>query len=154
MSELDEWIDGAQRTHRSVTLYARADLIADLDRLDREIQIAREADEATDDLDAAWEDVARRFHESALTITVRGLTDAEFRAIRTQSNIDKVDASTLGARLLAEAIVSPPFTVEQLLSLEDKVGEAQIGRIVAAYTLASREQPPEPINPADVKETP
>lgn len=154
MSDLDEWIDSAQRTHRSVTLYARADLIADLDRLDREIQIAREADEPTGDLDAAWEDTARRFHESALTITVRGLTDAEFRAIRTQANIDKVDASTLGARLLAEAIVSPSFSVEQLLALEDKVGEAQIGRIVAAYTLASREQPPEPIDPADVKETP
>lgn len=147
MSTLDEWIDAAERTHRSVTIYQRADLIADLDQIDRELQIAKDSGEPTGDLDDRWATTAQQFKDSGLTITVRGLTDAEFRAIKAEAALDKVDDSTLGARLLSEAITSPRFTVEQLIRLEDKIGEAQIGRIVAAYTLASREQPPEPIIP-------
>lgn len=144
---VDEWIDGAQRTHRSVTIYQRADLIADLDELDRQIQIAERSgftDEVTD-LQTTWDTIATQFKNSGLTITVRGLHESEFKAIRAQANIDNVNETVLGARLLEAAIVEPVFTEAQLLRLEDKIGNAQIGRIVAAYVKASREQPPEPV---------
>lgn len=144
---LDAWIASAQRTHRSVTIYRRADLIADLDDLDRRIQIARENDdqETVNELEPRWVQVATEFSESGLLVKVRGLHESEFRAIRAQATVDGVDERTLGAMLMAAAIVEPAFTTEQLLRLEERVGEPQISRIVSAYLMASREQPPTPV---------
>lgn len=144
---VDEWIDGAQRTHRSVTIYQRADLIAELDDLDRQIQVAQVADD-TDEVDALtekWTRVAEEFTASALVVHVKGLSDAEFRALRAQAAADRVDNNEFGARLLSAAIVDPPMTPAQVHALNAAVGEPQVASLLAAYHLATTEQPPVPV---------
>lgn len=42
---LDNWLDGIQRTERSVTLYARPDLLADIDELEAQLRTAAEIPE-------------------------------------------------------------------------------------------------------------
>lgn len=42
---LDNWLDGIQRTERSVTLYARPDLLADIDELEAKLRLAVEVPE-------------------------------------------------------------------------------------------------------------
>jgi hypothetical protein len=42
---LDNWLDGIQRTERSVTLYARPDLLADIDELEAKLRLAGEVPE-------------------------------------------------------------------------------------------------------------
>ncbi|MET4095111.1 hypothetical protein [Arthrobacter sp. UYCu712] len=42
---LDNWLDGIQRTERSVTLYARPDLLADIDELEAQLRTAAEVHE-------------------------------------------------------------------------------------------------------------
>lgn len=42
---LDSWLDGIQRTERSVTLYARPDLLADIDELEAKLRLADEVPE-------------------------------------------------------------------------------------------------------------
>jgi hypothetical protein len=43
--DLDNWLDGIQRTERSVTLYARPDLLADIDELEAQLRTAAEIPE-------------------------------------------------------------------------------------------------------------
>lgn len=43
--DLDNWLDGIQRTERSVTLYARPDLLADIDELEAKLRLAAEIPE-------------------------------------------------------------------------------------------------------------
>jgi hypothetical protein len=43
--DLDNWLDGIQRTERSVTLYARPDLLADIDELEAQKRAAAEIPE-------------------------------------------------------------------------------------------------------------
>jgi hypothetical protein len=42
---LDNWLDGIHRTERSVTLYARADLLADIDELEAQLRTAAQIPE-------------------------------------------------------------------------------------------------------------
>ena len=143
MIDVDAWIDGAKRTHRAVTVYQRADLIADLDSLTRQISIAESAKDADTvaALTAEWEQVAAQFSASGLEIRVRGLSGAEMASITAQSKLDKVDALESAARMSAAAIVEPEFTVPQLLALQGAIGEAQMGLIVGAWSDASTRPP-------------
>lgn len=144
--DLDAWLDGADRPERSVTVYQRAGLIADLDRLAEQI---RNADEDEVDgpsmgggagkLRAEYAKVAAQFHESALTVRVRSVSQDEQAEIRKAN--PKMSERELGQLVLSEAFVSPKATPEQVGKLERILGDAQFSLILGAWQQACRAVP-------------
>jgi hypothetical protein len=144
--DLDAWLDGADRPERSVTVYQRAGLIADLDRLAEQI---RNADDDEIDgpsmaggvglLRAEYAKVAKQFHDSALTVRVRSVSQSEQSEIRDR-NTD-LDERALGKLVLSDALVSPKATPEQVGKLERILGDAQFSLIVGAWQQACRAVP-------------
>jgi len=144
--DFDAWLEGAERPERAVTVYQKAGLIADLDRLEAEI---RNADDDEVDgpsmgggvgkLHAEYAKLAKQFHDSALTIRIKGHDEDEKREIA-KANPD-LGPGELGYIILADALVSPKVTPEQLKRLAKKIGEAQFNQIPAAYHQASTEIP-------------
>jgi len=140
--DFDAWLDDAERPERAVTVYQKAGLIAELDRLEAQIGNADE-DEVdgpsmgggVGKLHAEYARVAKQFHDSALTINVQGHSDEEKRDILKDNPEGVVYA------VMADAITAPKVTAEQVKRLEKKIGPAQFGLILAAYHQASTEIP-------------
>lgn len=141
-SELDEWIAGAQRQRRSILIYQRPDLVANLDEINQEMSNAKAAGLPTDELEERWTTYAQLFADSALRIVVEGQTIEEINAIKAESTACGEDDEEASARILAAAIVSPTFTAEQILALRKAVGDAQVEAILAAWRSASFDVPP------------
>ncbi len=142
---VDAWIDGAQRTHHSVTLYQRADLVAELDDISRRIDLAKaspDSDDELEELTGRWVAVGREFTASAMTVTVKGLTAAEVASIRADAVAGKADEREQMARIISAAVVDPPMDPAQVLRLEEAVGENQLALIIQAWQAASQEPPP------------
>ena len=144
--DLDAWLEDADRPERSVTVYQKAGLIADLDRL--EAQITNADDDEVDGpsmgggvgkLRAEYAKVAKQFHDSALTIRVRSVSDSEQAELR-EKNPD-LDQRALGKLVLSEAFVSPKASPEQVGKLERVLGDAQFSLVVGAWQQACRAVP-------------
>ena len=144
--DVDAWIDGAERPARSVTVYQRAGLIADLDALAERILNAD--DEEVDGpsmgggigkLRAEYQKLAQQFHDSGLTVRVAGHDEAEKRDFA-KANPDP-DANGLAWIVLSDAIQSPKVSPDQVKRLAGAVGEAQFSRVLVACHQASTEIP-------------
>lgn len=144
--DFDAWLDGADRPERSVTVYQKAGLIADLDALAEQITNADEEDVdgpsmggGAGALRAKYAKLAAEFHASALTVRVHSLTKEE------QGEIGKAnpgrEAGDLGFEVLAAALTFPKATPVQLKKLEKKLGGAQFAKIVTAFNQACYEVP-------------
>jgi len=144
--DFDKWLDDAERPERAVTVYQKAGLIAELDRLAEQINNADE-DEVdgpsmgggAGKLRAEYAKLAKQFHDSALIVTVGGRSDDEKREFAA-ANLD-VKPEDMGYAILADAISSPKVTPAQLKRFEKKVGPAQFGLILAGFKNASEELP-------------
>lgn len=144
--DFDAWLEGAERPQRSVTVYQKAGLIADLDRLEEQINNADDDAEVdgpsmaggVGKLRAEYARVAQAFKDSALVIRVQGLREDEQRDI---IKANGSDPATAGAHVLAAAIVSPKVTAEQVVKLEKVIGDPQFARITTAYYGASKDYP-------------
>jgi len=144
--DFDKWLDDADRPERAVTVYQKAGLIADLDRLE---QLIVNADDDEVDgpsmgggvgkLRAEYARVAKQFHDSALTLTVGGRSDDEKREFAA-ANLD-VKPEEMGYAILADAISSPKVTAAQVKRLEKKIGPAQFALIVTGFKSASEDVP-------------
>lgn len=146
--DFDAWLSDAQRQKRSVVIYKRADLLADLDDLERQLANAAEVPEEdrsladkTGKLQAQYLAKLQQFHDSGLKITVKGLTRDEIDNIGKAAKVEKLTTSQTGRRLIEAALVSPRLSYEQLGQLEDAIGDAQMNKIVQAYQLATMKAP-------------
>lgn len=145
--DVDAWIDGAERPARSVTVYQKAGLIADLDALAEQITNAEEAEDVDGpsmaggpaSLRAKYQKLAQQFHDSALVITIEGRDDVERREIA-KANTD-LTGTQLGYVVIADAIQSPKVTAAQLEKMVGKIGEVQYSRIIARFHEASNDMP-------------
>jgi hypothetical protein len=145
--DFDAWLDGAERPERAVTVYQKANLIADLDVLAERINNAEQDDEVdgpsmgggVGKLRGEYAALAQQFHDSALTIRVQGRGDDEKRELA-QAN-KSVSGTDLAYVILADAVTSPRATPEQLRRLEKNIGAAQFGLILAAFKNASESIP-------------
>jgi len=144
--DFDKWLDDADRPERAVTVYQKAGLIADLDRIEQ--QISNADDDEVDGpsmgggvgkLRAEYAKVAKQFHDSALTLTVGGRSDDEKREFAA-ANLD-VKPEDMGYAILADAISSPKVTAAQVKRLEKKIGPAQFALIVSGFKSASEDVP-------------
>ena len=140
--DVDAWLDDAERPARSVTVYQKSGLIADLDAL--QVQIENEDGEEVDgpsmgggSLRARYAELARKFHESALTIRIEGRGEQE--RVRIAGAIE--DPAMRGAAVLADAIQYPKLTPAQVEKLATKIGDAQFQLIVDRFNEASEEVP-------------
>lgn len=144
--DVDAWLNDAERPARSVTVYQKAGLIAELDALEEQIRAA-EAEEVDGPsmgggvgaLRARYADLAQKFHDSALTVKVQSLTNQEQADL-----LDGHDGESMadrGAIVLAEAIVYPKVTAAQVKRLNAVLGDAQFSRIMDAWHSACREAP-------------
>ena len=138
---VDEWIAGASRTHRSVTLYQRADVLADLDEIDRAIDEAKLAGTDTTDLVEKWTATAKVFTDSALVVRVRGLSGLEVKALRAEALLGRLELDDAGAKVIAAACISPDFTSDQIIALVGALGEPQVAQLSAAVLEATGEIP-------------
>lgn len=146
--DLDAWLTDAKRPERSVTVYKRADLIADLDDLERRIENAnripddeRSLADDTQALEDEYLAKAAEFHASALTLRVQGLTEEEMTAINAEAKKNKETNAQIGRRLVSAALVSPKISVEGLEKLSKAIGDAQMNLLVSAYQLATMKAP-------------
>lgn len=145
--DFDKWLDDAERPTHSVTVYQKAGLIADLDRLGEQINNADETEDmdgpsmagGAGNLRAEYQRIAQQFHDSALTIRVQSLTKDEQKEIQ-KAHAD-LDAGDLGCEILAAAISYPKVTAAQIKKLARVIGDAQTARIMNAYTQACNEVP-------------
>lgn len=144
--DLDAWLKDAERPARSVTVYQKAGLIADLDALAGQIENADGEDVdgpsmggGAGKLRAKYADLAQKFHDSALIIRVQSLTKDEQREIG-EAHAD-LDANELGAFVLAEAITDPKIKPEQVKKLARVIGDAQFSKVLSAYHRACSEIP-------------
>lgn len=161
--DFSKWLAGAYKPTRGSTVHQRGDLIAELDRLREQIELADEvpaderslADASPDRLREQYAAIAQQFHESGLFVKTSGHTNEEKMAIANALDAritekfpkdDKSDeankyrheqAKKLTYHLLADALVSPRLTAEQLAQLHSVVGESEFERIVTDYQLAS-----------------
>lgn len=144
--DFDAWLDGVDRPQRSVVVYQKAGLIADLDALAVRIEHADGEDEVdgpsmaggAQKLRTEYAKLAQQFHDSALTIRVKGHDDDEKREF---AEAHKGDAQSLGSVVLADAFLEPKITPEQVGKLEKVLGQAQFKLITAAYMSACNEVP-------------
>ena len=144
--DIDAWLNDAERPARSVTVYQKAGLIADLDELAARIEAA-EAEEVDGPsmgggvgaLRAKYADLAQRFHDSALTIRVQSLTKQE--QVELTEGKEYLSPVERGAIVFAAAIVEPKMTPDQVKRLNTVIGDAQFGLIGAAWNSACREAP-------------
>ncbi len=142
--DIDAWLEDAERPARSVTVYQKAGLIADLDALAERIE--NEDGEEVDgpsmgggNLRAKYADLAQKFHDSALVIKLEGRSEAE-KVVLAKAN-QGLTGTQLGYVVIADAIQSPKVTPAQLEKLAGKLGEAQFNRIISRFHEACTELP-------------
>lgn len=161
------WLNGATPVTRSVTIYQRPDLLADIEEIQTRIRIEGNIpdqdrglnDPKPEDLQQQLEQVVNEFRASSLVIRVRGRSDERqdrvskaYRAtlpktpppgetdeeLEDRKNQQAVDETL---HQLADAIVSPPgITVDHLRKLVD-ISETQVKMLSAASGMADKEAP-------------
>jgi hypothetical protein len=142
--DIDAWLEDAERPARSVTVYQKAGLIADLDAL--EARIENEDAEEVDgpsagggSLRSQYAKLAKQFHDSALTIRIEGRSDDEKRKLL--AGREDLTGTQAGYVVIADAIQSPKISAAQLEKLAGKVGEVQFNRIIERFHEACTEIP-------------
>jgi hypothetical protein len=142
--DIDAWLEDAERPARSVTVYQKAGLIADLDALAERIEY-EEAEEVDGpsaggaSLRGQYAKLAQKFHDSALTVRVQSLTNQEQAELLEGHDDDSM--ADRGAIVIAAAIVQPKVTPAQVKKLNSVLGDAQFSRITEAWNLACRNAP-------------
>ncbi|KQR01488.1 hypothetical protein ASF74_07950 [Arthrobacter sp. Leaf145] len=110
---LDDWLDGAKRTERSVTLYARNDLLADIDELEAKLRQVQEVpfeDRSMGepapgkDLQDKIDDLYVELDQSKMVFRVSFLDDEELEAVTEKVKKDiKEDIDKAASAARAEA---------------------------------------------------
>lgn len=146
--DLDAWLSGASRPQRSVRIFQRGDMLAELDELGREIELAEAVGDAERSLTDAspttlrqkYAELSEEFAASCLDVRVQGHDQDETKEIMgerfAQSDIPAVERD-----LIFDALVYPKMTREQYDRFVGAIGPAQFEAIKSAYTSACRALP-------------
>lgn len=139
-----DFVANARRPRRSVLIYSRPDVIADLDRINQELAVAKAAndDDKAAELEQQWHETALIFHGSALRVTVEGRTQAEISALRAGAKAEGLDDEEEAAVILADAIVTPQMTKDDLIGLRRSSGDVTVEILLQAWKAACFDPPP------------
>ncbi len=141
--DLAAWIAGVTPVQRTVTIYARGDLFADLSALETRYDEAKRSANV-DDMRALKEqmrDVADQIRASALDITVQGRSAEWVQRFRKDMDERGVDGDQATLEQLAAQITSPAgLTVDMLATLRDRI-EPQVVSLVQAVATVNTQAP-------------
>lgn len=141
--DLAAWIAGVTPVQRTVALYARGDLFADLSALETRYDEAKRAANV-DDMRALKEqmrDIAAQIRASALDITVQGRSADWVQRFRKDMNERGIDGDQATLEQLAAQITSPAgLTVDMLATLRDRI-EPQVVALVQAVATVNTMKP-------------
>lgn len=156
------WLEGIRPTVRRTNIYARGDLVGELDDLTRRLEVARnvaadpemglEGDDARADVDAIEEEMVELYREfigSGITFRVEGRSEAwRKRVARRVQKLPEMNRLSKSERevavtlhQLAGQIVSPPgITYEHLVTLRER-SEPQLRKLIVVKALADNQAP-------------
>ena len=141
--DLAAWIAGVTPVQRTVTLYARGDLFADLSALETHYDEAKRAANV-DDMRALKErmrEVADQIRASALDITVQGRSVEWVQRFRKDMEERGIDGDQATLEQLAAQITAPEgLTVDMLATLRDRI-EPQVVALVQAVAAVNTMKP-------------
>lgn len=139
---LDDWISGARLPEKSVTVYGRADLVAEFYELERQLQNAGK--DAVDDdrltgdprkvLAQRMEALREQMQASALTFRFRALLDAE---VEEAKKAHKGSDEALSFAMLSIQAVHPKVPAEKWPLIREKIGDGQFTALLEAAGSAS-----------------
>lgn len=146
--DLDAWISGASRPTRSVRIYQRGDMLAELDELARKIELAESAPDEERSLSsdsparlrAKYAELSEKFASTALDVRVQGHDVDETREIMGE-RFEKTQAEAVNKDLVHAGLVFPEMTREQFATFLKKIGPAQWERLKSTYSSACRDLP-------------
>jgi len=158
--DLDAWIDGSKPTERSCTITGRGDLVAQAETLLRRYEAAKRTpdterginDDTPESLAAAMEDLERQLDASRSTWVLSALTPEQVEAARKAADAAKpTDGDPeYTAHLVAAAVVrvvqpdgavAEHVSVEQILRLRARLGDAVMMRLAETMSRAMSEEP-------------
>ena len=141
--DLNAWISGVTPVQRTVTLYARGDLFADLSVLESRYDEAKRATNV-DDMRAMKErmrEVADQIRASALDVTVQGRSADWVQRFRKDMEERGLDSDQAALEQLAAQITAPEgLTVDMLATLRDRI-EPQVVALVQAVATVNTVKP-------------
>ncbi|PYG00160.1 hypothetical protein SAMN05216184_10499 [Georgenia satyanarayanai] len=136
------FVTGAKPTRRAVTLYARADLKAQLDRIGEDIELAARAGNQKKvlTLRKQAEGIVEQMTApgAVIDVVVEGRSDDWIA--RVEADLDEqgvTDATEKVLRRVAAQIVEPAGVTYELLEQFRRVSEPQVKKVVVAATLAN-----------------
>ena len=163
--DVEGWLQDAQLPEESVTVYKRADIIAELSDLKRRIALEDKAtgadraagEEALTPLEQEYLAALKTFSESGLTVYVRALTEEELRTQRAATEERTKDLPPqegnleFGYDLLSLAIIAVKpaggqrkavkFTSAKVKALRKAIGDTQVSQILTARQIAQNAVP-------------
>lgn len=160
--DLDSWIDGTTGITGTARIYQRGDLLAELDNLERRIEVAKGVpasergadDDSPDTLRARWEEIAEQLVVSSITVYIQDRTEGHRQAIRDRLKKDKVaDQDTISLHVLADAIIRVEaadgrtkefpdgFPPEKLRKIRDQGGDNVLTNAWATFQRVIRQEP-------------
>jgi hypothetical protein len=143
--DLDAWLSGASRPTRSVRIFQKGAMLAELDELGRKIELAEAvgdeerslSDESPARLRAKYADLSEQFASSALDVRVHGHDVDETRAIMGE-RFEKTQHEAISKDLVHDALEFPKMSREQFDVFLSKIGPHQWERLKETYTAACR----------------
>jgi hypothetical protein len=140
---LDDWISGARLPEKSVTVYGRADLVAEVYELEHQLRSERtqgvDDDRLTGDPKVALaqriEDLREAMQSSALTFRFRALLESE--RVKREDGKSKPTDEELTYANLAIQCVAPKVKADQWPLIRERIGEGQFAALLEAAGSAS-----------------
>lgn len=141
--DLAAWIAGVTPVQRTVTLYARGDLFADLSAIESRYDEAKRAANVDDmrTLKEQMREVADQIRASALDVTVQGRSADWVQRFRKDVEERGLDSDQAALEQLAAQITAPEgLTVDMLATLRDRI-EPQVVALVQAVATVNTVKP-------------
>lgn len=162
--DLDGWIDGTTNMTRMAKIVQRGDLLAEVDRLQAKLDVARripEQDRGVDDedldpeaLEAQLEQVYEQIWSTMIYAYVQDRTEDRREAIRKRLKKQGVSAADQSIAVIADAIVKiettdgrvlemgpDGFPPEKLRKIRDNGGDAATHDLVRVFTEVTAKAP-------------
>lgn len=148
---IDAWITGARLPERTSTVYGRADLAADLEALESQLNAARSSTASDDRLGSPTSpsalarrilDLREEMSGSALAFRFRAIPKSAAAKITKDAPIvdGEPDADYVAREWVAAASVEPKLTPEQAQSVRDHIGEGQFATLWEAAWSATNDK--------------
>lgn len=133
--DVDAWLSGATRVTKMVEFYAKTALHGEIDYLDS-LAADAEGDER-DDLNSRADALREEMKASLVRFMISSIPERRVDAITKQFKPKDAEGRTFA--VMAEQIVSPAMTAEQLETLRDAVGDGYFAQTLVATCLAAQQ---------------